>query len=79
MPGPKKDRLTPEQARQINAAMRKVAKAEKAVDDAQVEWAKLVKTFGYTAVWRLENERDPVNAPTLEGLRKRVLRALGEL
>ena len=79
VPGPKKDRLSPEQTRKIDAAMRKVARAEKALAEAEREWALLVKEFGFSATWRLANERDPMGAPTLEGLRKRVLKALGEM
>jgi hypothetical protein len=61
--GRKQEKLTPAQARQIEAAL-------EAADKAERRWARLARRYGYSAVAR-------EMGLTAEGVRKRVLRILG--
>lgn len=45
VPGPEQERLSASQARQIDAAQRRIAEAKKRVDDAEIAWAKFARKF----------------------------------
>jgi 3-methyladenine DNA glycosylase/8-oxoguanine DNA glycosylase len=69
VPGPEQVRLTPAQARQIDAALRIIGDAERRVDAAERRYAELCKRFGFSAVSRHVGL-------TPEAIRKRATKAL---